>query len=163
MPIPPAAQLCALAVWLAIAPVAAAVPEPDDAGAAGLGWLAGRWSGTNDGTLSEEQWTSAEGGALLGMHKDIRSGRMVSFEFFRIAADADGKICYFASPGGRPPTPFCLVEQGERRVVFENRAHDFPQRILYWIGDEGALHARIEGPMAGRTVTEEWIWKRASD
>ncbi len=30
------------------------------------------------------------------------------------------------------------------RVVFENTAHDFPQRIIYW-KDGNDLRARIEG------------------
>ena len=60
-----------------------------------------------------------------------------------------------------PPTPFRLVESADKRAVFENKEHDFPQRILYWIDAAGALHARIEGPQDGRTVSEEWVWTRA--
>ena len=51
--------------------------------------------------------------------------------------------------------------EGTKRVVFENRQHDFPQRILYWLDPGGALHARIEGPQGGKTVSEEWVWTRA--
>jgi hypothetical protein len=58
---------------------------------------------------------------------------------------------------------FCAVETGDRRVVFENLAHDFPQRILYWLDETGALHARVEGPGEGGIVGEEWIWRRRSD
>ena len=54
-----------------------------------------------------------------------------------------------------------MVESGDKRVVFENKQHDFPQRILYWLDAQGALHARIEGPQGGKTVSEEWVWKRA--
>ena len=46
-------------------------------------------------------------------------------------------------------------------MVFENLQHDFPQRILYWLDAAGAMHARIEGPQAGKTVSEEWVWTRA--
>jgi hypothetical protein len=59
---------------------------------------------------------------------------------------------------GRPPTPFKLVESGERRAVFANPQHDFPKRILYWLAKDGALHARIEGD-AGKSM--EWRWERA--
>ena len=34
--------------------------------------------------------------------------------------------------------------------MFENRQHDFPQRILYWLDAAGAMHARIEGPQGGQ-------------
>jgi hypothetical protein len=130
---------------------------------ADLAWLEGHWVGTDGPMQMEEIWTSAAGDALVGLHKDVatRAGaaRMVSFEFLRIEAGADG-VAYVAQPGGRPPTRFTLVESGPRRVVFANPAHDFPQRILYRLDDAGALHARIEGPKGGKTVGQEWTWTR---
>ncbi len=124
--------------------------------------MAGSWSGTTNGVTSEEHWTTPAGGGLVGMHKDVRDGRMSGFEFLRVEVDARGKVCYVSSPGGAPPTTFCAREIGDRRVVFENRQHDFPQRILYWLDAAGKLHARIEGPQGGREVSEEWIWSRVT-
>jgi hypothetical protein len=43
------------------------------------------------------------------------------------------------------------------RVVFENPAHDFPQRVIYW-KDGNDLCARIEGTMNGKAESEEWKW-----
>ena len=126
-----------------------------------LSWLEGLWTGTQDGIEMEERWTSPKGGALLGVHRDVKNGRMTSFEFFRVDATKDG-VFYFASPRAAPPTAFRLVTLGEKRVMFENKAHDFPQRILYWLDENGALHARIEGPMKGKDVAEEWVWKKAA-
>jgi hypothetical protein len=130
-----------------------------DGGAEKLSWLEGRWAGEKDGVAMEEHWTSAEGGALLGVHRDVKAGRIVSWEFLRIGTTPEGTF-YFASPRSAPPTPFKLVEVTESRAVFENKAHDFPQRILYWLDDKGALHARIEGPQGGETVSEEWVWTK---
>ena len=140
----------ALAAWLAAAP-----PTVDS-----LAWMEGTWVGEKDGIRMEEVWTGIRGGALLGLHSDVKAGRLVGWEFFRIAP-VDGRVTYLSSPRSAPPTPFTLVEAGEKRAVFENKAHDFPQRILYWIDDKGAMHARIEGPQGGRTVSEEWVWTRA--
>jgi hypothetical protein len=130
------------------------------AGPAQLDWMEGRWTGTQDGVEMEEIWTSPSGGALLGMHKDVKGGRMVSFEFLRIEDTADG-IVYLASPRARPPTPFKLVEQGHRRAVFARAERELPQRILYWLDDQGRLHARIEGERAGQPAAEEWTWIRS--
>lgn len=124
-----------------------------------LSWLAGVWTGTQDGVEMEEVWLPPKGGALLGMHRDVRDGRMVSWEFFRIATTESGTF-YFTSPRSAPPTLFRLVEMDGRRAVFENKEHDFPQRILYWLDEAGALHARIEGPQGGKTVSEEWTWTK---
>jgi len=125
-----------------------------------LAWLEGVWIGSSNGTAMEEQWSSPAGGALIGMHKDTRDGRMTSFEFFRIVFVDSSGICYLASPNGRTATPFCAIEIGDSRVLFENREHDFPQRILYWREGEDRLHARIEGTIGGEKRSEEWLWSR---
>ena len=52
-------------------------------------------------------------------------------------------------------------EMGERRVVFENPMHDFPQRILYW-RDGDQLVARIEGTVRNAPKHEEWRFDRAA-
>lgn len=127
-----------------------------------LAWLEGRWTGTQDGVASEEVWTSPAGGALVGMHKDVKGERMVGFEFFRIAVVPGEGLTYLASPPGAPPTPFRLLELAERRVVFANEKHDFPQRILYWLDGDGALHARIEGQLAGKARAREWTWVKSA-
>jgi hypothetical protein len=129
-----------------------------------LAWLSGSWSGEKDGVASEEHWTGATGDGLVGMHKDVKAGKMIGFEFLRIEVDAQGRVCYISMPGGAPPTSFCAIEITDRRVVFENRAHDFPQRILYWLDAAGNLHARIEGPLEGpvdgTAAAIDWVWSR---
>lgn len=126
-----------------------------------LAWMAGAWEGDDGRMQMEEHWLAPKGGTMLGLHRDLASGRTVGFEFLRIEALADG-IVYVASPQGRPGTPFRLVESGAKRAVFENREHDFPQRILYWLDADGSLHARIEGPQDGKPVSQEWTWRRAA-
>lgn len=152
-------MLRALALGAVCVTAAAAGGQQPAADVERLSWLEGRWQGESGGVAMEEHWTSVSGGALLGLHRDVRGGRMVAFEFLRIQATPQG-VFYFASPNSRPPVAFELVELGERRVVFENREHDFPQRILYWQDAAGALHARIEGPQGGKTAAEEWTWTK---
>ncbi|MEO7793219.1 MAG: DUF6265 family protein [Thermoanaerobaculia bacterium] len=147
-------------LWIAFASAAPLLAEPAPKEISALSWLAGGWGGTREGVVSEEHWTSADGGGLVGMHKDVAAGKMTSFEFLRIEVDAEMRICYVSMPGGAPPTSFCAIEIGDRRVVFENRAHDFPQRILYWLDAAGKLHARIEGRMDGKEAAMDWVWSR---
>ena len=127
-----------------------------------LAWLAGNWTGTQDKLEMEEYWQAPKGNTMLGLHRDVSGGRTVSFEFLRIEATSDG-ITYWASPRGRPATPFTLIELKGNRVVFENAKHDFPQRIIYWLSDDGALHAKIEGTLKGKPASEEWTWHRSTN
>ncbi|MFN2511831.1 MAG: DUF6265 family protein [Pyrinomonadaceae bacterium] len=126
----------------------------------GLSWMAGNWTGSQGGVEMEELWQSPKGNTMLGMHRDVARERTVSFEFMRIEAKSDG-ISYWASPGGRPATQFRLIQLKGKRVVFENAKHDFPQRVIYWLSEDGALHAKIEGTMNGKPASEEWTWRKA--
>ena len=126
-----------------------------------LSWIAGSWSGAVGGVEMEEHWTAAKGGSMIGIHRDVAKGRTVSFEFLRIETQKD-QIVYLSMPNGRSPaTPFPLKEVSGTRVVFENPAHDFPQRIIYW-KDGNDLRARIEGTMNGKAGGEEWRWSPAA-
>ncbi|CAN5886820.1 DUF6265 family protein [soil metagenome] len=127
----------------------------------GLSWMAGNWAGVQDGVETEELWQAPKANTMLGLHRDVAGGRAVSFEFLRIEAKPDG-VSYWASPGGGAATQFRLIELRGKRVVFENAKHDFPQRIVYWLSDDSALHAKIEGTRNGKPASEEWTWRKAS-
>ena len=131
-------------------------PLPD---LSSLSWIAGTWTGVQGKVEMEEHWLPAKGNMMLGLHRDVVGPKTVMFEYLRIEATPDA-ITYWASPKGRPATPFRLKESGENRVVFENPEHDFPQRIIYWLDKDGALHAKIEGTQNGKVVAEEWTWRK---
>ena len=120
-------------------------------------WMSGSWGGNVDGVQMEEHWTTAAGGVMLSMHRDVRANGKVSFEFARIEERGDSLV-FLAMPGGRPPTPFPMTSQTADSITFENPEHDFPQRILYW-RDGPRLCARVEGPMNGTDVNEQWCWE----
>jgi Domain of unknown function (DUF6265) len=159
----------ALSVTLAVAAVVGQLAAPAGAAstdvaraatAADLGWMAGCWISTGESGSQEECWVAPAGGVMLGVHRDV-SPRGTAFEFLRIADEGDGLI-YFASPSGRAPTPFRLVELGDRRAVFANLEHDFPQRVLYWIEGE-RLRARADGVVGGETRALDFSWESAPD
>jgi hypothetical protein len=147
-----------------VAVLAVAAPEPSRAAApeiSSLSWMAGSWEGRDaSGLEMEEVWTTPRGGMMLGMHRDVKGDRLASFEFLRIESGPEGLV-YQAQPRGRPATAFPLKEAAGRKVVFESLQHDFPQRILYWSTEDGALHARVEGMLKGKLEGEEWTWRRA--
>jgi hypothetical protein len=148
---------------LALVPLATLASTLLAADAAPPAWMAGLWTGVDpDGVEMEELWTPAKGGSMLGLHRDVKSGKTESFEFLRVEATADG-VTYWASPKGRPATPFRMVasESVGNRIVFSNPEHAYPTRILYWLSSDGLLHARIEGTLNGKPASEEWAWTRA--
>lgn len=126
-----------------------------------LAWLSGTWTENKDGNVVQETWLGPRGQTMVAANLTTFAQRS-SFEFLRIVENSDG-LALLASPGGRaPPTVYKLAELGERRVVFENAAHDFPQRVLYWLDAQGALNARIEGQAGGRARGIEWRFTKTA-
>lgn len=119
----------------------------------GLDWLEGRWCGGDPSMRIEETWLPDRGDMHFGVSRTVKDGRVVGFEFLRIAI-VDGTATYLAQPGGSPPTAFTRTGGGEQWVRFENPEHDFPKRIDYRrTGD--SLAAEIAGP--GRDGQEKAI------
>ena len=79
---------------------------------------------------------------MLAVSRTVRKEKMVGFEFLRIV-ERDGGLVYIAQPGGRSPTEFVLTKLNEQRAEFVNPRHDYPQRIVYELSDEGVLTASI--------------------
>ena len=121
-------------------------------------FMAGTWSLSNGGVVVEEHWTDARGNLMVGMNRTTKDEGKASFEFLRIEK-RDGKLAYVAMPSGKEPTVFPLKSLTSSRVTFENLAHDFPQRIIYW-RDQDRLCARVEGDLGGKIGGEEWCWTR---
>lgn len=114
-----------------------------------LAWLQGCWAASGAERGSGEQWMGPAGGTMLGMSRTVRKGRTVEYEFIRIEQGADGKLAFVAQPSGQPQASFPLLREDGDSVVFENLAHDFPQRVIYRRAGASGLHARIEGKGKG--------------
>ncbi len=136
----------------------AAAAELDDLDA--LGWLAGCWEGRGGGGRNQECWMPPAGGMMLGLSRVI-SERGTSFEFLRIAAHGEG-LAYLASPRGKEPVAFQLVESSDGRAVFTNPFHDFPQRLTYR-RDGDSMTARVEAQREGEWRGFDVAWKRVGD
>jgi len=129
----------------------------DDVPASALGWMSGNWQMISKDGWTEEHWSSARGGMLLGTSRSGKGDRATEFEQMRIAADAGGQLTFYASPGGKGAFAFPLVQSGTREVVFENRAHDYPTRIAYRREGE-RLIAEISGPNGANPM--RWTYER---
>jgi hypothetical protein len=151
-------RACAAAAVLAAFAGGAGAQEP--AGVEQLGWLAGCWTSASAGERRvDEHWMKPLGGSMLGMSRTVVGTRTAEFEFLQIRRNGDA-IVYIAKPSGQAEATFTLKTVTAGEVVFENPAHDFPQRIIYRLAAPGALHARIEGTRDGKTRGIDFPMKR---
>ncbi len=122
-----------------------------------LDWLTGHWEQVDGDRWTEEIWTKPHGGRMLGVGWSGKGPTPQSFEHMRIEPDRDGTPVFLGSPSGGKPTPFRMVRRTATAIVFENAAHDFPQRISYTL-ERGTLSAeasRIDG-----SNKQSWTYRK---
>lgn len=49
-----------------------------------MGWFAGNWTGDGLGGVSEESWSAPAGGAMMGMFRNLKDGKVVFYEFLTL-------------------------------------------------------------------------------
>jgi uncharacterized protein DUF6265 len=147
----------ALALVLAFIP-----PALSAQGAGGIdrvSWLQGCWQLNSPRRVVEENWTAPRANSMLGVGGTFRNDSLVEYELVVIRQGPNG-LTYQAHPSGQPSATFTAQTATDSSVVFENRAHDFPQVVGYRRIRSDSLVAWIEGPMGGQTRRIEFPYAR---
>ncbi len=118
-----------------------------------LGWLTGTWEAEltqAEGAppaWTDESWSTPRGGILVGVGRRGVGHRLGMWEVMRIATDAAGQTALHVAGSDGSSTSFALVRSAGTEAVFENPAHDYPQRIGYRRTADGleAWISRIDG------------------
>ena len=123
-------------------------------------WMAGYWLSCEGGRQTAEVWINGGGEELLVGVNLNGAAPDQAFEFMRMGK-VDGKLAFIASPNAAPQTVFPLKNMDGTRAVFENPAHDFPQRVIYERAGN-LLKARIEGELNGEAQGMDWTFRSAA-
>ena len=143
-----------MSVTLAILMAAQAVaPTPAPMPA----FLAGCWTQRQAERWTEECWTTAEGGVMLGSGRSGTGDTVRQWEWMRIERRPDGALAFYASPNGAPAVAFAVSDARPDAVTFVNAAHDYPQRIRYWRSPAGL---EAETALADGSRPQRWTFKR---
>ena len=151
--------VCALAVLGAVRPDASTAEEPGRIGQ--VAWLSGCWVQQTGQTTVEEHWTPPRGGTMLSVGRTTRADKLVEYELV-VLREQDSRLAYEAHPSGQPTTTFLSIQVGEGVVVFEDPAHDFPQRVGYRKAGADNLDAWIEGTVRGQQRRVDFRYRRQS-
>jgi hypothetical protein len=95
---------------------------------------------------------------MAGAGQTNRGTHPPQVEHMKITAEPAGATFTAIIPG-QPATPFVLLPGKDGEAVFENKAHDFPQRVIYRRCGED-LCARVEGVIKGKAEAEAWRYRR---
>jgi len=148
--------------------VASAALAADDAPPpkiAQVSWLTGRWQfvrPTKPGAVPvkiEEEWHSAKDASMMSLGTTTRGDSIIDSEFV-VIRESGKHLLYEAHPMGQQSAVFHSIEVSDSTVVFENRAHDFPQRVGYARFGADSLVAWIEGTRKGALKRLEFPYHR---
>ena len=149
--------------WMvsALVLVTTAAGAPDERQVRGieqLAWLQGCWEAKTASGVVEEHWTAPAGRSMVGLSRTVRAGELAAYELV-VLRERGVRLAYIAHPSGQPAAEFLSTAVSGDSAVFENPAHDFPQRIGY--RRQGAsLLAWIEGTSSGKARRVEFPYRR---
>jgi len=142
--------LLAGAVSLALVPGPTAADEEGAPSIADLDWLSGAWTGGDGQSTWETSYSSPDGGQIVAASKEMRGGKtvMIDFEHFYERA---GSVRMTPYPFGKKSVEFTMTEfsRADKRAVFANPEHDFPNRFTYQRSSKSSLKITLEGTMNG--------------
>jgi hypothetical protein len=124
--------------------------------------LSGLWKmDTQRGTIYEE-WLVRGDDQLWGRSYKIKNNDTLVLE--NVILSLQGNDIFYTpvvhDQNNQQPVPFKLISCTNNRYVFENKEHDFPQRVIYELVSTTGLHARIEGSKNGKEMGSDFNYVR---
>lgn len=95
-------------------------------------WMAGTWMTEDGASWSDEVWTDARDGLMLGIARTGFGPKLDNWELAQIRQKSDGTISFLVQPQGKVAREFPMVLVSDEAIEFANPANDYPQRIRYW-------------------------------
>ena len=123
-------------------------------------FLAGCWEERRaEHAWTEECWTSARGGLMIGLGRDGKGDDVSHWEWMRIERGADGVPTFYGSPKGAAAVGFKATEADGKSITFVNAGHDYPQRVRYVVTASG-LDAEVS--LADGSKPNRWTYRRTA-
>jgi hypothetical protein len=124
--------------------------------------LEGTWvMETRKGKLFE-QWKKVSENELQGKSYKLNKSDTVLLERVRLH-ETRNEIFYepvVQDQNNRQPVSFKLISSEKSKYIFENKLHDFPQRIIYHVITTDSIVARIEGSKNGQSSGSDYYFRR---
>jgi hypothetical protein len=130
-----------------------------------VSWLTGRWQTVRPAKTGappvkiQEEWHPALDTTMMSVGTTTKGDSIVDSELV-VIREAGKHLMYEAHPRGQASALFHSIELTDSTVVFENRSHDFPQRVGYERFGADSLLAWIEGTQKGKLKRIEFPYRR---
>lgn len=112
--------------------------------------LAGTWRMETSKGILYESWNVIDDSTLKSKSYKVTDNDTLALEQVELVK-RNNAILYIPSvlENNNVPVIFTLVTLEKGGYTFENKEHDFPQRIIYTLPQNNTMHAWIEGDING--------------
>src|SRR5438045_2064246 len=108
-----------------------------------------------------ESWRKTKDNEIRGGSYKMNGKDTIRFEDVRLSKAKEG--IYYSpvvkNENGNKPTAFRMISSNEHKFVFENKEHDFSERISYHLISKDSLHACIEAPPHGKNNRTDYYFQ----
>lgn len=127
-----------------------------------MNWLIGYWELKLNEGLLVESWTKANDSIFIGKSYFLKGSDTIHSEKIQLTQSKEN-LFYSPTVAGQnndKAINFKLTSINETLFVFENPAHDYPQKISYSIENTTSFTATISGKMQGKFNEEKFTMKK---
>jgi hypothetical protein len=123
--------------------------------------LVGTWSMSTKKAVFYETWQKINDSTLMGRSYQVNGKDTVTTEQVQLIMRGDS-IRYIptVNENNNNPVLFTLVKLEKGSYTFENKEHDFPQRIIYNLPRNNLMHAWVEGNISGQFKRSDFNYKK---
>ncbi len=121
-------------------------------------WLIGKWQNNSPEGVLTENWIQLNDSLFTGESFFVVANDTLFSESIQIAQQGE-ELFYIPTvenQNGGLPVTFKLTSATGNQLVFENAAHDFPQKISYTLVGQDSLVAEVSGLSKGKPQTEQF-------
>ena len=122
-------------------------------------WLLGTWENKSPDGVLTESWQKVNDSTFTATSYFIKTDDTLHSEKITLAQKGE-MLLYSATVNGQnddKAIDFGSTSETEKKLVFENPSHDYPQKITYTKGANNTLTAEITGNLRGKKTTERFI------
>ncbi|WP_281323545.1 DUF6265 family protein [Flavobacterium aestivum] len=125
-------------------------------------WLLGEWENKVDEGVLSENWKRLNDSTFQAESFFIKENDTLHSETITLQQKGE-ELFYIATVKGQnndKPVTFNMTSSTDKKLVFENPKHDYPQKITYTQISKDSLVAEISGIQLGKPSSEKFGMKK---
>lgn len=125
-------------------------------------WINGDWHAKVQGNEVFESWERENDSSWIGKSKFVKEGKTLFTELMSIRSRKNKLVFISAVSDQNDAEKITFTEANyeKNKIVFQNKTHDFPQKITYQKKNDQEMLAYISGDLNGKKERIDFNFKK---